>query len=243
MDTRTKRFAPNSDGDVGDGPRDERVVSHRLDRIRLDESDVLVRRRVEDDGGAVLLEDLSHLGGVAGVGENRGSGMKLTLVHELPLDLEEPGLRVVHQHEPRRAYSSDLPTELRSDRASGSGDEHDLAGEVARDRLEIRVNGLATEKVLDLDGPDLASEVEVARNQVVQARQRLHGDALGARDLDDPLTCFTRRRRNGDQELVGPTLAEDLPELAGGPDHPNPVQAKVLLARIVVDEPYRRIAQ
>ena len=38
----------------------------------------------------------------------------------------------------------------------GTRDEHDLAGEVAGDRLEVGLDRLATEEVLHLDRPDLA---------------------------------------------------------------------------------------
>ena len=106
------------DGDVGDRARDERVVAHRLERVRLHERHVLVRGGVEDDGRAVLLEDLAHLRRVARVGENGSRGVEVALVHELALDLEQARLAVVDEHEPGRAHARDLAAELGADRAA-----------------------------------------------------------------------------------------------------------------------------
>ena len=66
---------------------------------------------------------------------------------------------------------------------------------------------------------------------------------LGACDLDDLLAHVAGCGRDRDQELVRSAIAEDLPELAGRPQHPNPVHSEVLLARVVVDETDRRVAE
>ena len=156
------------DRDVRDGTRAEGVVAHGLERVRLHQRHVLVRRRVEDDCGPVLVEDLAHLHLVAGVGEHRGGRVEDALVDELALDLEQPGLGVVDEHEPRRADARDLAAELGADRAAGARDEHDLAGQVAGDRVEVDLDRLAPEQVLDLDRADLAREVEVRRDQLAR---------------------------------------------------------------------------
>ncbi len=123
---------PELDGDIRDGARHQRVVADGLHRVRLDEGHVLVRGGMEDDGRAVLLEDLSHLGRIAGVGEHRRRRVEAALVDELALDLEEPRLRVVDEDEPRGADAGDLATELGADRAAGARHEDDLTREVAR---------------------------------------------------------------------------------------------------------------
>ena len=51
---------PELDGDLGDHLRRERVVAHRLERVRLHQRHVLVRGRVEDDRRRVALEDAAH---------------------------------------------------------------------------------------------------------------------------------------------------------------------------------------
>ena len=231
------------DRDLGDGARRERVVAHRLDGVRLDQRHVLVRRGVEDDGGTVGLEDLAHLGPVLHVREHGQRGREAALVHELPLDLEQRRLRVIDEHEARRADARDLAAQLGPDRAAGAGDEHGLARQVARDRVDVHFDRLASEDVLDLDRSDLAREVEVAGDQLVQARQRLHHDALRARDVDDPLARFARRGRDRDQELVRTAVVEDVRQLVGRPEHADAVQAQVLLARVVVDQADRRVAE
>ncbi len=135
---------------------------------------VLVRRGVEDHGGPVLLEQLAHLRLVPRVAEHRRRRVESAIVDELTLDLEQPRLAVVDQDEPGRAHARDLAAELGADGAAGAGDEHDLAREVPGDRRDVGVDGLAPEEVLHLDGPQLAREVEVSGDQLVQARERLH---------------------------------------------------------------------
>ncbi len=41
----------------------------------------------------------------------------------------------------------------------------------------------------------------------------------------------------------GPAVAQELGQLVGRAEHADPVQAEVLLARVVVDEPDRRVAE
>ena len=49
VETSTKRSAPNSTATSASDPRRERVVAHRLERVRLHQRHVLVGGRVEDD--------------------------------------------------------------------------------------------------------------------------------------------------------------------------------------------------
>ena len=170
--------------------------------------------------------------------------MESALVDELPLDLEEAGLAVVHEDEPGRAHARDLAAELRADRSAGAGDEHDLAREIAGDRLEVGLDGLAPEEVLDLDGPELAREVEVAGDQLVQARQRLHRHALVTRATS---TIRSRASPEADGIAIRSSSGRRSRRSSGRsavvPMHADPVQAKVLLARVVVDEADRRVAE
>jgi hypothetical protein len=179
------------DGDVGDHARSQRVVAHGLERIRLQECDVLVRGRVEDDLRPVALEDLAHLGPVAAVAQNRGGGREVTLADELALDVEEGSLGLLDEHDPGRAHPGDLTAELRADRPARARDENGLTGEVLGDRADVHLDRLPAENVLDLDGTDLPGEVQVAGDQLVEARQRLHGDVRVLGHLDDALACLT----------------------------------------------------
>ena len=103
------------DGDVGDRPRDERVVANGFERVRLHQWDVLVRGGVEDDRRPVLLEDLSQLRRVPCVGEHCRGRVEVALVDQLALDLEEARLTVVDKHEPCRLHAGNLTAELGAD--------------------------------------------------------------------------------------------------------------------------------
>src|SRR5205807_2310473 len=96
---------------------------------------------------------------------------------QLTLDFEESDLGALHEHEPSGADARDLAAELRADRTAGAGDDDGLTCEVRRDRDEIHLDGLATEHVLNLDGPDLAGEVDVPGDQLVETGQRLDREA------------------------------------------------------------------
>ena len=113
---------------------------------------------------------MAHLRAVADVGEHRDARREAALGDELTLDLEQRGLALVDEDQPLAADARDLPAELGADRAAGAGDEHRLVGEVRGDRREVDLDRLAAEHVLDLDGPDLPGELDVARDQLVAAR-------------------------------------------------------------------------
>ncbi len=108
---------------------------------------------------------------------------------------------------------------------------------------EVDLDLLAAEDVLDLNRPDLRAEVDVAGDQLVQARQRLHDHVLGEARLDDLLAHAPRRRRDRDQHLVGLVVAQEVREVVGGAEHLHAVDAVAALARVVVDEADRRVVQ
>ena len=107
---------PSSPATRAHQPRRERVVAHGLDRVELHQPDVLVRRGVEDDGRAVLGEDLAHPLALLAVGEDGGEhrGMDVAVVLELALDAEEVVLGVVDEDQPPRRDTRDLAAELPS---------------------------------------------------------------------------------------------------------------------------------
>src|SRR5581483_3288809 len=162
------------DGDLGDHLRRQRVVADRLERVRLHQGDVLVGGRVEDDPGRVPLEHAPHPLAVACVGEHGHARGEAALRDELALDLEQRRLALVDEDQPLAADPCDLAGELGADRAAGAGDEHGRVAQVGGDRRQVDLDGLPPEDVLDLDGADLAGEVEVAGDQLVDPRQGLH---------------------------------------------------------------------
>ena len=234
---------PELDRHVGDDARAERVVAHRLDRVRLHQRDVLVRRRVEHDTRAVLVEDLAHLDDVLDVTHHGCRCSEPTVADELALDLEERRLGVVHEHELRGLEARDLAAQLGPDRASGARDEDDLVLEVVRDRGDVDVDRLAAEHVLDLDGTKLPREVAVARHEVGKAGKGLDRDVEQASGLDDAGAELAGGGRDRDQDLVGPSVAHDVVELGDGAEYAHAVEAQVALARVVVEEPDRRVAE
>src|SRR5918997_1586510 len=63
------------------------------------------------------------------------------------------------------------------------------------------------------------------------------------RDLDDALARLARSGRDRDQQLVGTVVAENVGQLVGRSDDADAVDPEVLLARVVVDDPDRRVAE
>ena len=229
--------------DLGERPRGERVVAHRLERVRLHQRHVLVRGGVEDDRGPVALEDAPHLGAVLDVADHRHDGREVALVDQLPLDLEQRRLRVVDDDQPLAADLGDLPAELGADRAARAGHHHGLASDVRGDLAQVDVDLLAPEHVLHLHRADLPRQVHVAGDQLVEAGQRAHRDALALGHLDDPGTQAPWRRRDGDQHLVGPVVVQDSRQLVGRAEHAHALEPHVALLRVVVDQPDRREAR
>ena len=243
VEISTNRSTSRLDRRLDEVARPEDVVRDGLHRIRLEHRDVLVRSGVEDDLRMVALEDRAHLHAVAAVGEHCAHRRVVALLEKLALDLEERRLALVDEHEPARAEPCELAAQLRADRAAGAGDHDDAILHVRRHELEIDHDLLAPEHVLDLHRTDLAREVEIARDQLVQARQRLHRDALRAAALDDALTHRAGRRRNRDQHLVGLVVAQEVRQVVGRAEHPHVDDARTALARVVVDEPDRRVRE
>ena len=109
--------------------------------------------------------------------------------------------------------------------------------------FEVDLDLLAAEHVLDLHRPDLPPEVEIAGDQLVQPRQRLHRDVLRAAGLDDLAAHRARRGRDRDQHLVRLVVAQHVREVVGRAEHADAVDAVAALARVVVDEADRRVVQ
>ena len=197
---------------------------------------------MEDDARAVPVEDLAQLLAVADVGDHRHARREVALVRQLALDLVERRLGLVDEDQPRRARPCRLTAELGADRAAGARDQHRLAAQVRRNRLEIDLDGLAPEDVLDLDGPDLRREVRVAGDELVEPGQSLHRHLRVAGLLDDFLAHLAGGGGDRDQKLVRPVVAEDVGQLGGRPEHAHALNPVVALANVVVDEPDRRVA-
>jgi hypothetical protein len=138
---------------------------------------------VEDDGRAVLGEDLAHPLLLPAVREDRGEdgGVDVAVVLELALDPEEVVLGVVEEDQAPRRDARDLAAQLRPDRTAGARHQDDLAVEVGADAVDLHDHRVAAEEVLDLDLARLADEAAAGLQQLEDGRQRADGD-LHARD-------------------------------------------------------------
>ncbi len=231
--------------DLAHQARRDRVVAHRLDRVLLHQVHVLVRGRMEDDRGPVLGEHLAHPLALLAVGEHRDGVEHVAVLDELTADLEEVVLGVIEQHQPARTDARDLAAELGADRAAGAGDEHDAAGQVAAYAVEVHAHRLAAEHVLDPDRAHLPRQQPAARlEQLEHRRHRAHRHAALAAGGDHARAHRSRRGGHRDQHLVGLDVLEHARQLLRRAEHGQPaVDPRALLARIVVDEADRPVAQ
>jgi len=88
--------------------------------------------------------------------------MHVAILEQLPLNREDVVLGVVDEDDPPGRDARDLAAELGADRSSSARNEHDLAGQVGTDALELHEHRLASEHVLDLDLAHLARQVDAA---------------------------------------------------------------------------------
>ena len=117
---------------------------------------------------------------------------------------EQVVLGVVEQDELARADARDLAAQLGADRAAGARDEHDAAGQVAADAVEVHPHGLAAEDVLHLDLADLAQQAPAGPQQLEDRRHRAHRHAALA----------ARGRRRGRASCPAPRGSRSAPRRA-----------------------------
>ena len=197
---------------------------------------------MEDDGRAVLGEDLAHALLLLAVGEHGREFLPgdVALVLQLALDREEVVLGMVEQDDPARLHAGDLTRELRADRATGPGDEHRLPREVGADAVELHVHRLAAEHVLHAHLTHLPGDRAVILEQLEHGRKRADGDAPLATLADDAPAGGPGRRGDRDDDFVRLGLLQDARKVAlGVAADPDPVDAQPPLAGVIVEEAHR----
>ncbi len=127
----------------------------------------------------------------------------MALVQQLALDREQVVLGVVEQHDPMGLHASDLPAELRADRAAGACHEHGLLGQIGAHLLELHLHRLAPEHILDAHLAHLARKRALTLKQLENGRQRAHGDRALAALAHDARARRARGRGDGDHDFVG----------------------------------------
>src|SRR5699024_6106611 len=112
---------------------------------------MLQRSSVEDQFGLTIVEDVVDHVGVADVRQD-----DIPVVQEsVPRDTQLRDLKAccvtVEHHQLSRAELRQLAAQFRSDGSAGTRDEHALAGDVAGDQLDVRIDGMPDDQVFDAD--------------------------------------------------------------------------------------------
>ena len=168
----------------------------------------------------MLAEHLAHPLLLTTVREHRDAGTEVALLLQFAADLEQVVLGVIDEDQPARADARDLTAQLAADRAARSGDEHDLAGEVGADPLQLHADLLAPEDVLQAHLAQLTGDLEAAAGvlqQLKDGRQRPNRDATRATGGDDAGAQLAGRRRDRDRDLVGLDLVQHTGEVGSPP--------------------------
>ena len=107
----------------------EDVVRERGQGLSLQERDVLEGRGVEDDVGAVLLEEAIREARVADVSQDRRDPAASRLFAQLPVDALEVSLGMIDEEQALHPEPRKRAAESRRDGAPGPGDENRAAAE------------------------------------------------------------------------------------------------------------------
>ncbi len=121
--------------------------------MRLHQTYVLVRRRVEHDLGPMAAEDVREPALAAYVRDHLVDGQCGMCFAQQVGDVEDAVLAVSEQHDCPRAHARDLAAQLGAYRSAGAGHQHDAAVEV-RAGFGSREHGPATEQIGDVDLAD-----------------------------------------------------------------------------------------
>ena len=138
---------------------------------------------------------------------------------------------------PRRARARSGGTARTPIEPPAPGDEHDLAGEVGADAVELHAHRLAAEHVLDLHLAQLPGERAAAAQQLEDGRQGAHRDAALAAGARRPRA----RSVPGADGIAmitssGSASSRMRGSCVGRAEHLHAVDAHAALARVVVDE-------
>src|SRR5690606_24870581 len=125
-------------------------------QLGFEHRDVLVGGRVEDRVGLAGPDGVAGHGRIAAVAKDRYALYLREVAAHLGLDRDQRQLVDFQQRDLARPVLGALAAQLRTDRATGAGDQHAAPAEPAADRLPVRRDRLAPEQVLDRDFLQLA---------------------------------------------------------------------------------------
>ena len=150
---RDQHHRPATDRDrrVADVARADRVGPDGLDRIALDQRDVLQRRGMEHDLGPEGREAALDQEAMPHVDDARHPFDRRPLLRHFGVDRVEIEFGGVDEADRGRTDGADLPHDFRADRSAGAGHQHAAAGDEAMHGTGIEHDLRPPEQVLDRD--------------------------------------------------------------------------------------------
>jgi len=206
----------------------------------LHEGDVLMGRGVIDDLGMVLLKNLEHAAAVAD-GADEGHEVEIRiLLSQLQLDGVGVVFVDIENDQLLRVVPRDLAAELRTDAPAAARDEDDLAVDEVIDLVKIGGDGLAAQKVLDGDVPELR-DGDLAVDELVIPGEHLHLTAGLVADAEDFLPVLPRHAGHGEEDLRYLILLDILEDRLSSADDGDALDGAVPLVGVVVDDADRDV--
>ena len=196
---------------------------------------MLVRRRVDDDLGPVRPEDVPDPPAVRDVGQDRLAREVRVEPPHLLVDPVERVLRPFHEEELQGREARDLPDQLRADRPSRPRDEDASPREEPPNPLVVELHRLPSEEVRDVDVPHLA-DAHPPVEHLVEPRDDPGPHAAVLADPHDPPQVLPRGLRDRDDDLLHPVLRDEERDLLRRPYHPDSLDHRSGLRRVVVHE-------
>ena len=193
------------------------------------------RGGVEDDLRPSLDEQRLDPGAVADVEEDETWRVEESSTLDGQLQRVQRGLVAVEHDQLGRLEAVNLSTELGADRATGAGDEHPPAGEVARRRREIGADLPPSEKVLQGELANVRG-LRRALDHLAQRRQHLHGQARLGREVGQLTMEGVRSRADRDEQGVGSEAFARRCHVLAVAHHGNSHDRQVTLRGVVVQQ-------
>ena len=195
-----KALAAVHHGGVGRFVGADGVVLDGLAGAVLHEGDVLVRRGMVDDVGAVGFKDIEHAAAVTH-GADEGDEVEIRV---LLFQLELNGVGVVfvdiEDDEHFRPVGGHLPAELGADGSTAAGDEDALAVDEVKHLAQVRLDRLAAEEVFN--GNVLhVTQCDLAGGQLIEAGELLDFAARLVADAEDLFSVLRGERGDGEVDL------------------------------------------
>ncbi len=196
---------------------------------------MLVRRRVVDDIGVIVLHDAVDAVRVPHGGDQHHQIQLGISVFQLLLYLIGIVLIDVNDDQPRRSVPRDLSAQLASDRAAPARHHDRLPPDIVQDRFHINLDRVAPQQILDIDIPKLA-DIDLAVHELVDAGQRAELAARLLADLDERLHRPAVRRRDRDEDLIDAVQGCVLHDPLTPADDLDPLYEPAPLILVVVDD-------